>query len=297
MTSKTAEWIMPGIRRVQALNPSPMTGQGTNSYLIGSGAGLLLIDPGPDDPDHLLSLMSALDPGEFIQAIVVTHAHLDHSGLVAKAKARTSAPVYAFGAATDGRSPQMTALAQAGLTGGGEGVDALFQPDIRLGDQDRLTGDFGELRVWHTPGHMGCHICLQWDDVLFSGDHVMGWSTSLVSPPDGDMAAYVQSLEKLHQRTWALMLPGHGPAIRHTAQRLEELIAHRKMREAQVLESVSNAPGRPSDIAARIYQDTPPALLPAAARNVLAHLIDLQSKSLVATERQLGEDSIFYPVK
>lgn len=294
MQTGVADWVMSGVRRILAPNPSPMTGLGTNSYLVGSGGGLVLIDPGPEDLDHLAAVLGALTPGEQVRAIVVTHAHIDHTALVPRMKSATGAPVYAFGPAAAGRSAVMEELFQSGLSSGGEGVDHEFQPDRRLADGDVLSGDWGDMRAWHTPGHMGCHLSLEWNGALFSGDHVMGWSTSLVSPPDGDMTAYVQSLERLRARDWALMLPGHGPAIRHTGPRLDELIAHRRLREEQILASLGEAPGTPRDLASRIYADTPTALLPAATRNVLAHLIDLTSKSRVTAEAQPGPDTIFH---
>lgn len=293
MQAGTAVRVAEGVRRILAPNPSPMTGPGTNSYLIGQGGGLLLLDPGPDDARHLAAIMEALTPGERIAAIAVTHAHLDHSALAPKMSRHSGAPVHAFGAADAGRSPVMAALAARGMAGGGEGVDAAFRPDITVQDGQKIVGDWGEVTVLHTPGHMGCHISLVWEGVLFPGDLVMGWATSLVSPPDGDMGAYMAQLRRLKAQDYALALPGHGPEIVAPRQRIDALIEHRLAREAQVLEALSHQEGSARELATRIYTDIAPALLPAASRNVLAHLVDLEARNLVAAKGLIGPATIF----
>jgi glyoxylase-like metal-dependent hydrolase (beta-lactamase superfamily II) len=293
MQAGTAVRVADGVRRILAPNPSPMTGPGTNSYLIGQGGGLLLVDPGPDDPRHLTAIMAALTPGERITAIAVTHAHLDHSALAPALSRLSGAPVHAFGAADAGRSAVMAALAAQGMSGGGEGVDTAFRPDIAVQDGQRMTGDWGEVMVLHTPGHMGCHISLVWEGVLFSGDLVMGWASSLVSPPDGDMGAYMAQLRRLQAEDYALALPGHGAEITAPHQRIEALIDHRLAREAQVLEALSRQEGSARDLASRIYTDVAPALLPAASRNVLAHLIDLEARNLVVACGPTGPATVF----
>lgn len=231
------------LRHVRAANPSAMTGTGTNSWLLGQGQ-VAVIDPGPDDSAHLAALLDALGPGEEIAAILVTHAHLDHSAAVPRLAERTGAPVYAFGRAEDGRSPLMQRLAAEGLRGGGEGIDRRFTPDHRLIDGEGLTLGSMTIEAIHTPGHMGGHLAFALDDLLFSGDHAMGWASTLISPPDGDMGAYMASLEKLATRTWRQMLPGHGEPVENVAQRLAELAAHRRARESQIRTALSQAPPR-----------------------------------------------------
>lgn len=280
------------VRRIRANNPSAMTGTGTNSYLVGIGQ-VVLIDPGPDDPRHMAALLDTLTPDERIEAILVTHAHLDHSALAPRIAAQVNAPVMAFGTADAGRSPLMQSLIATGLSGGGEGVDMNFHPDETLHDNQTLHIGETQIAALHTPGHMGNHLCFACGDILFSGDHVMGWASSLVSPPDGDMGAYITSLHRLAAVNWSQMLPGHGEPVTNPAARLAELIAHRQTREAQVLGALSQSPGTAADLAARIYQDTPAALLPAAARNVLAHLIDLSDRNLAHPQGEITAQTIF----
>ncbi|MDD9729495.1 MBL fold metallo-hydrolase [Mameliella sp. AT18] len=287
-----AETLAPGLRRVLAPNPSPMTFRGTNTYLLGTG-GIAVIDPGPDDPTHLQALLDALTPGQEITHILVTHAHLDHSPLARDLSRRTGAPVLGFGPAQAGRSAIMRKLADEGLVGGGEGVDSGFVPDIVLADGDTVAGDGWTVEALHTPGHMANHLSFAWGDVLFSGDLVMGWATSLVSPPDGDLAAFMTSLERLQERPWSLFHAGHGAPVTAPAERLESLLTHRRGRETAILEALTQTPATARDLAERIYTDVPPALLPAATRNVLAHLIDLTSKSRVAPVGDLSAEAVF----
>jgi glyoxylase-like metal-dependent hydrolase (beta-lactamase superfamily II) len=287
-----AETLAPGLRRVLAPNPSPMTFRGTNTYLLGTG-GIAVIDPGPDDPAHLQALLDALTPGQEITHILVTHAHLDHSPLARDLSRRTGAPVLGFGPAQAGRSAIMRKLADEGLVGGGEGVDSGFVPDIVLADGDTVAGDGWTVEALHTPGHMANHLSFAWGDVLFSGDLVMGWATSLVSPPDGDLTAFMSSLERLQERPWSLFHAGHGAPVTAPAQRLEALLTHRRGRETAILEALTQTPATARALAERIYTDVPPALLPAATRNVLAHLIDLTSKSRVAPVGDLSAEAVF----
>lgn len=293
MKTGVVEQLTPVIRRIIAPNPSPMTGTGTNSYLLGRGGDLILVDPGPLIEDHFAALIGALTGAERISSIVVTHAHLDHSAAVPRLAQMTGAPVHAFGGATAGRSPVMERLATEGLTGGGEGLDLAFQPDRFVKDGDRLVAGDVQAEVIHTPGHLGGHISLAVEGALLSGDHAMGWASSLISPPDGDMRAYMTSLDRLLTQEWQIMLPGHGPEVRHVSERLRALIVHRQSREADILAALGHAPGTPHALAARIYHDTPAALLPAASRNVLAHLIDLAERRLVLSESNCGPNAVF----
>ncbi|OYX25700.1 MAG: MBL fold metallo-hydrolase [Rhodobacterales bacterium 32-66-7] len=272
------------VRCLTAPNPSPLTGAGTNTYLIGS-RDIAVIDPGPDIDAHLdaiLALVRAGVPaGGRISHIVVTHAHRDHSALAPRLAARTNAPVLAFGDALAGRSPRMTALAGA-LPVSAEGLDLAFHPDRTLRDGETIRTPDWELVAHHTPGHLGGHLCLALGRVLFSGDHVMGWSTSIVAPPDGDMADYMASLHRLAGATWDRFLPGHGAPVENPAARLSELIRHRMAREAAILAALALGPARIPDLAARVYTDIPPTLLLAAERNVFAHLLDLEARNLVS---------------
>lgn len=290
------QWPEPGLRLVLAPNRSPMTLHGTNTFLLGEGA-VAVIDPGPDDPRHLAAILAALGPGEWISHIFVTHAHLDHSALAGRLAARTGAPVLAFGDAGAGRSPIMAALAAEGGIGGGEGIDVGFRPDILLADGAVTEGEGWSLRSIHTPGHIGNHLSFAADlpggPVIFSGDHVMGWSTSIVSPPDGDMGAFLDSLDRLGREPAGRYYPAHGDPIPDPQARLAELIRHRRAREAQILAALADGPSDAATLARRIYLDTPAMLLPAAARNVLAHLIDLTERNLATSDTPHRAGSFF----
>jgi glyoxylase-like metal-dependent hydrolase (beta-lactamase superfamily II) len=285
----------PRLRSLLAPNPSPLTHLGTNTYLLGSGS-VAVIDPGPDSAAHLDAIRAALEPGERISHILVTHAHRDHSALAPTLAAATGAPIIAFGTATEGRSPLMQHLAASGLTAGGDGLDLGFAPDLRLKDGATLTGPDWQITALHTPGHLGGHLCFAAGAWLFSGDHVMGWSTSVIAPPDGDMQAYLAALARLDRPDWTLFLPGHGDPIPDPQTRVRALIAHREARTDQIRRALAQEAADASTLARRLYPNLTPALLPAAQQNVLAHLIDLFQKNEVTSTDSLSATARFYRI-
>ncbi|SHJ26974.1 MBL fold metallo-hydrolase [Wenxinia saemankumensis] len=286
-----AEEVAPGILRLLAPNPSPLTGPGTNTWLVGDGD-LAVIDPGPADPRHLEAILAAAR-GRRVRAVLVTHAHRDHSALARPLAERTGAPVLAFGDARAGRSHAMAALAATGGLGGGEGVDRDFAPDECLADGTTVSGADWALRALHTPGHMGNHLCFLSGRAAFTGDLVMGWASTLISPPDGDLGAFLASCARLAATGARLFLPGHGAPVEDGPARIADLIAHRRAREAQIRAALAEAPGTAAALAARIYADTPPALLPAATRNVLAHLLALHEAGAARPAGPLAIDVLW----
>jgi len=284
------EPLAPGLVAVTAPNAGPMTFTGTRSYLLGTRE-IAMIDPGPDDPAHRDAIVAAIPAGARVTAILVTHAHLDHSAGARALGDRLDAPVLGFGARP--RSAVMERLAATGALGGGEGIDAGFRPDRRLADGEVLAGAGWLLEALDTPGHLGDHLCFSWAEGagLFSGDLVMGWATTLISPPDGEIGAFLASLDRLAARRERVYYPGHGAAVRDPQAMLAWQRAHRLEREAQVLAALEGGPARVPDLVAAIYTGLDPALRPAAARNVLAHLFDLVARGRVAAEGVLGPDA------
>jgi glyoxylase-like metal-dependent hydrolase (beta-lactamase superfamily II) len=289
--------LEPGLRRVLAPNPSPMTFRGTNTYILGSGGEVAVIDPGPAMAEHRAAILAALAPGERIGAILLTHSHLDHSPLAGDLAERSGAPVLAAGPSDWGRSAVMRALAETGALGGGEGVDEGFAPTAQIAEGDSVSGDWGEIEVVATPGHMANHLSFGWRGALFSGDMVMGWSTSLVSPPDGDMSAFMGSLARLAGRSDRIYHPGHGDPVTEPLARVAELVAHRRAREAQILAALAQVGGATAeDLARAIYTDVAAGLIPAATRNVLAHLIDLWSRNEIGCDGAVTPAARFHPL-
>lgn len=276
-------------RCILAPNPSPLTGPGTNSFLIGRDH-VAVIDPGPDDPGHLSALARAGDGR--ISHIFVTHAHRDHSAGAATLSRMTGAPVLAFGDALAGRSQVNENLARSGLVGGGEGLDLAFRPDIHLTDGEVVATPDWSLRALHSPGHAGNHICLQWDELVFCGDIVMGWSSTIISPPDGDLVDYLRSLDRIAALAPRRLLPGHGDQIEAPLPRMAELATHRRDRTRQILAALRERPDTAAGLATRIYQ-IPDRMLPAATRNVLAHLIALTALGVVAAEGEFSASARF----
>lgn len=285
-----ADILEPGLWRILANNPSPMTYRGTNTYVLGHDS-FAVIDPGPDLPDHMDAIMAATHGR--ISHILVTHAHVDHSPLARPLAQATGAQVYAFGDAQSGRSDLMVQLAASGQLAGGEGVDSDFAPDVILRHGNEIHGDGWSLTALHTPGHMANHLCFAMGDLLFCGDLVMGWASSLVSPPDGDLRAFMTSCRDLAQQDWRVFHSGHGAPIENPNARLHELIAHREMREAEIIQALKQGAASPAQLTKQIYAQTPPALHPAAQRNVLAHIIDLYERNQLRPVEDFTANAVF----
>lgn len=271
--------VAPGIVRITADNSGPFTFYGTNSYLVGTRA-LVLVDPGPDDDRHLEALLRAIG-GRPVEAILVTHTHLDHTGLTARLKAALSAPVLAEGPHRAAR------LLHFGETNGLEGAgDMTFRPDRAVSDGETLAFEAGTFEAIATPGHAANHMAFALPErgVLFSGDHVMGWSTTIVAPPEGSMRDYMRSLDKLMGRSEGLYLSGHGGPIASPQPLLRGLKTHRLMREAAILERLSDGDETVQQIVAAIYRKTDPRLHGAAGLSVLAHLEGLVEDGQVACD-------------
>jgi glyoxylase-like metal-dependent hydrolase (beta-lactamase superfamily II) len=270
------EPVSPLIRRIVAHNPGPFTFLGTGTYVIGRGQ-VAVIDPGPAEPAHVDALLAAL-AGETVSDILITHTHIDHSPAAAALKAATGALCLGFG--------PHGAVGETGEAG----ADLAFVPDRRLADGEIVEGPGWRLEALHTPGHASNHLCfaLAEERALFSGDHVMGWSTTVIVPPDGDMAAYMRSLDRLQRREDAIYWPTHGGPIRAPRDHLAELTAHRRKRRAAILAAMRDRPVAPAELVAGIYRDIDPRLVGAAAQSVLAHLIELAEEGLVQGDGKNG---------
>lgn len=270
--------LHPLVTRVLAPNASPYTYTGTQTHLVGRGE-LTVVDPGPDDPAHLAALLSAID-GRPVSAVLVTHHHRDHSPLSRALAAATGAPV----------------LGPVAFHHPGDDVafDAGYRPDRVLADGDEVSGDGWTLRAVATPGHTSNHLAYALPEAaaLFSGDHVMGWSTSVVSPPDGDMGRYMASLEKLlaPERTERIYFPGHGDAVENPQRLVRAMLAHRRQREAQLVRALADGPATAAALAERMYAGLDARLMGAARRSVLAHLLDLERRGLAQSLAQTGDD-------
>ena len=283
--------VESGLLRIVAPNPSPMTEAGTNSYVVGTDD-VAVIDPGPPIRVHLDAIEAAVS-GRPVRAILVTHSHLDHSPGARPLADLLGARVLAFGPSGAGRS-----MAMAGLPGigGGEGVDAGFAPDATLADGETVGGEGWTLRALHTPGHMGNHLSFEWIErrAVFTGDVVMGWASTMISPPDGDLGQFMASLDRLEALDARTFHPGHGAAVDAPAARCRALRDHRRGREAAILAALPEAPTIPA-LVARLYADTPPALHAAAARNVLAHLVELWRTDRVEATPSPAPDALWHP--
>ncbi len=271
--------VMPGVRRVLCNNPSPFTFSGTVSYIVGRGK-VAIIDPGPDDEAHATALLDAVR-GETVTHILVTHTHRDHSPNAPRIKAATGAAVYAEGAHRASRPYYDSEKISTE-----SGADRNFRPDIDLRDGDVVTGDGWRLEAVTTPGHTANHMAFAWPErrALFVGDHVMGWSTSIVAPPDGSMVDYMASLHRLAGRDEQLYFSGHGPEIPEAPKFVRFLMRHRRAREASILHRLGKGETDIPTLVRAIYIGIDPRLTGAAGYSVLAHLEDLVNRGIVATE-------------
>jgi glyoxylase-like metal-dependent hydrolase (beta-lactamase superfamily II) len=305
------------VQRVIAENPSKFTYHGTGTYIVG-GDDVVVIDPGPVVDSHRDALHAAL-AGRTVRAVLITHCHSDHSPLAAWLAAETGAPTLGYGPHGDdewdiGDDPiELRPPAPDPVAGGSdeagaavtveESIDRAFTPDVvvRSGDQV-AAGDRWTMRAVHTPGHTSNHVCYALDDgetsTLFTGDHVMGWSTTVVSPPDGDMTANIESLRVVAGRDDDLLIPTHGPPITQGSEFVGELLEHRLDRERQVLDAVRDGCGSVAEIVLRLYTDVDQRLHQPAGRSVLAHLAKLveDDRVSVATDGRPRLDSVFIPV-
>lgn len=277
------EEIEPGVGRLLAHNPSAFTYYGTQTYLVGTNE-VAVVDPGPDNPDHVDAIVEAAGSRKLV-AIACTHTHRDHSPAARFLAERTGAPIIG--------------CAPLALETVGPRADAAFDgdyaPDRVLADGESIEVDGRSLTAVATPGHTSNHLCFAYGDALFTGDHVMGWSTTVVVPPDGDMAAYMASLDKLRQRDDRIYFPAHGPPVTKPHQYVRSLIGHRMQRERQILRLISEKSRDVPDIVANAYPGLDPRLVTAAGGSVYAHLLDLERRGMVVQDEDTwtgtGSDS------
>ena len=265
--------VAPGVRRIVCNNPGPFTFHGTNSYVVGEGE-VAVIDPGPDDADHVEALTRAV-AGETVSHVIVTHTHIDHSPA-------TRAFARAVGAPIVGALPAPPADGEPPM----EAADHEFEPDIHLADGEAIAGPGWTLTPVFTPGHMSNHHCfaLAEGGILFSGDHVMGWNTTIVSPPDGNMGDYLRSLETCIAREDSLYLPGHGPPIERPRPFVRAYLKHRRMREGQILRCLEDGQATVPAMVGRMYAHLPERMRWAAGRSVLAHLEHMVETGRIACD-------------
>lgn len=276
--------VSPRVRRVTANNPGPFTFTGTGTYIVGNGT-VAVIDPGPDDAAHLDALLAAV-AGETVSHVLVTHTHRDHAPLARPFADAVGAPVLAA------RPPARETHASGALD---EDEDRDFRPDVILKDGDRVAGPDWTLETLATPGHASNHLAfaLIEENALFSGDHVMGWSTTVVAPPDGDMGAYMKSLDRVIGRGFGTLWPTHGAPVTDVAPFLEAYRAHRREREAQILARLAAGDRTIGQMVPALYAAVDERLWPAASLSVLAHLIDLTRRGVVVCDGAPGLESAF----
>ncbi len=279
VTPGEAVQVSPLVRRVLAGNPSPFTFKGTSTFIVGRGR-VAIIDPGPEDERHFNALLKAI-AGETVTHILVTHSHADHSPLARRLKQATGARTYGHGPVSP--SPETRLRLDAS-------IDHDFVPDVPLADGDAVTGPGWTLEALFTPGHMSNHLCFAFpqEQALFSGDHVMAWATSVIAPPDGDMANYFASLRKLIGREEQVYHPGHGPSRRDPQALVRGYLSHRRMREEAIRARVQQGARTVPEIVAAIYADVDPRLHAAAALSTTAHL-----RHLVAQGKLSHADGVY----
>jgi glyoxylase-like metal-dependent hydrolase (beta-lactamase superfamily II) len=288
LAPNTVDEAMPGVRRVMADNPGPFTFKGTLSYIVGRGK-VAIVDPGPDDPRHIAALLDAVR-NETVTHIFVTHTHRDHSPAVPAIKHATGATVYAEGPHRAARPLHIGEHNPLDSSG-----DRDFMPDVMLKDGEVVTGDGWSIEAVATPGHTANHMAYAFKDknVLFAGDHVMGWATSIVAPPDGAMSDYMASLHKLAKRKEQIYFPGHGPAISDASRFVNYYILHRMAREDSILHRLSKGATDIPSIVRAIYIGIDPRLTGAAGLSVLAHLEDLVTRGVVTTDGPPAIDGVY----
>jgi len=278
-----------------APNSGPMTFSGTNTYILGAISGLCIIDPGPINEHHYSELQKLLWAEE-PSYILITHSHLDHSASAKRLAQEFHIPILAHGNPAGARSEFMkTILRKSKEIGGLEGIDQDFYPDFSISGGETIKGDGWTLEVLHTPGHLSDHLCFSYKEekILFTGDLVMGWTSTLISPPDGDVGHYYESLDKLLQRDEDIYLPGHGSEIRNAKVCVANLKKHRLEREKQILQILTKEDASSFQIANTIYRELPEPLIRAGTRNVLAHLINLMERNLVICKEPVSSRSSF----
>lgn len=288
-TPGAPDTLLPGVRRVIANNPGPFTYTGSGAYIIGEGD-VAVIDPGPDDDAHLNALLAALK-GERVTHILITHTHRDHCGLARKFADATGAPVLGYGAHPV-REKKHDAPALD------EGADYTYAPDEIIANGAVIETDGWRLEAVHTPGHLSNHLCfaLAAQKALFTGDHMMGWATTVVAPPDGDMGAYLDSLDLLLARDDEVYFPTHGAPIENPRRFVRAVRTHRLMRDAQIIDQIKKGRTGIKEITAAMYADVDKRLHGAAALNVLAHLIRLVGKGDVACDGEPDMRAAYRPV-
>ena len=278
--------LSPLIRRVTANNPGPFTFKGTGTYIVGRGE-VAVIDPGPDDLVHLQAILDAV-AGETVTHILITHHHSDHSPLAGALKAATGAPIY--GCAVAGHEEEDTGEVKMEA-----GHDHDFRPDVSLCGGGKVSGPGWSMEAIPTPGHTSNHLCyaLAEEHALFSGDHIMGWSTTVITPPDGDMTDYLASLDRIRARKFDTLWPTHGAPIRDVDTFIDAYIAHRHERANQILRALEAGPGRIRELVPRLYADVDSRLHPAAARSMLAAMIHLEREGKITADSAAGPDSAY----